>query len=216
MRLVLLSIVLSLSAGMAGCASPTEDPGDSESAPPVEEAAAQSPVQAKATQIVNLVKQLLELDHQRAELAQKSNRTPEEQRQMQGILTQIKQTVAGLPSAAEWVARYVQEHRQAIQAGFESTMASPQAREKLGADEVRKLDEAVRRAGGVAKIIDDLTAILRGNAGDAADPVTLAQRTPKEFFFAIVGTFAGASAALDSWPSVIVSMEGLLKTGYLH
>lgn len=216
MRLVLLSIVLPLTVGLAGCASATEDSSDWGTNPGVDEEAAPQAIQSKATEIVKLVQQLMELDHQRSQLAQGNQHTPENERKLQQLMTQIRQTVAALPGAAQWVATYVQANRQTLQVGFERALTSGQAREKLGTEQVRKLNEAVRRAGGVDKIILDLISVLHGRGGEAIDPIDLAQKTPKEFFFAIVATFAGAEAAIDSWPQVIMSMDGLLQAGYLH
>jgi hypothetical protein len=219
MRLVILSTVLSLALGVVGCAAPTADSiqGGSEPTDEMAEPASPAPeIKEKATKVVTAIEGLLKLNRRWNERLKGGATTPEQQHEIQQIVEQMRDTLAALPDEAAWVERYVQEHRDAIKAGFEGELASEPAQKGLGPEKIQKLTEAVKRAGGVDQVILKSAASLRAQAQEIRDRIAQGKKMPISFFCALAGTLGGANAARELWRGLVVPVNALMNVGCIH
>jgi len=220
MRLVVLSTVLPLVLGVTACVAPDEEASEWGFAPADEMAAEPGPaspeITEKATEVVNTIAGLLKLNRQWNERLRGGATTPEAQREIQQTVQKMRDTLATLPDGAGWVTSYVQENRDAIQAGFAKELASEEARTALGADEIRKLTDAVNHAGGIDALILKAAGVVHDHSQDVSDMIGKGKKMPLGFFCGLAGTIAGANAAQEDWLGVVGPIHGLLRVGCIR
>jgi hypothetical protein len=224
MRLAVLSTVLPLVLGVTACVAPAAPADDSlewESALAGEAAAvpgqASPEIVAKATEVVSTIEGLLKLNQQWNERVKGGSTTPEARRETQRLVAKMRETLAAMPAQADWVTGYVQQHRDAIKAGFASELATEPVRTALGgAKEVKKLTDALNHAGGVDEVILKAASLVRDHSRDISDMIGQGKKMPIGFFCAMAATVAGANAAQENWRGVVAPMYVLLRVGAIR
>jgi hypothetical protein len=225
MRIIVGSAFLALALGVGGCASSTVESLDqeSEASQALEEPRPPAlTVWERAEVVVKKTAGLAKLHNQLGERIKRGALTPVDQSEIQQLVQQMRAVLVTLPAEATWVSLHVEEHKSSISAELTKELESKRAKAVLGDERINELkalfpaSSAETETPKIIEVIQRSTTTIRDHSLEVGDMLGRGKLLPHPFFCGMVGLNAGAQAALENWPGMVLRINDMLRNGCLR